>query len=225
MGFGNIILKAENIKKVFKEGSGNELTVLDDSSFSIFRGEAVACIGSSGCGKTTLLQICGLLDLPTAGKLYINGVETTSLNDKKRTIIRRNNIGFVYQMHNLFPEFSAIENVMMPAIIKGNKKSKKDAEFLLDRLGLLSKQNNMPSELSGGEKQRIAIARALINKPNLILADEPTGNLDDKNSRNVMDLLLQLIKEFNLTLFMVTHNNELSSLCDRILTIADKKVF
>ena len=224
MGISNIILKAENISKTFKEGSNNELVIFGDSSFSIEKGQAVACVGSSGCGKTTLLQMCGLLDLPTAGKIFINDVETTSLNEKKRTIVRRDNIGFVYQMHNLFPEFTALENVMMPAIIKKNKKSKKDAEFLLDRLGILSKKNSMPSELSGGEKQRVAIARALINKPNLILADEPTGNLDDNNSHNVMNLLLQLIKEFDLTIFMVTHNKDLSLMCDSILTINNKKV-
>ena len=126
-------------------------------------------------------------------------------------------------MHNLFPEFSAIENVLLPAIIN-KKKLKKEAEYLLDKLGLFDKRNNMPSELSGGEKQRVAIARALINKPSLILADEPTGNLDDKNSFNVMDLFLSLVKEFNISLFMVSHNKDLSKLCNRILTVKDKKI-
>ena len=185
--------------------------------------DKIGIIGSNGCGKTTLLQICGLLDCPSNGDLYINDINTTHLKDKEKTIIRRNNIGFVYQMHNLFPEFSAIENILLPAII--NKKNlKKEAELLLDKLGLFDKRNNMPSELSGGEKQRVAIARALINKPSLILADEPTGNLDDKNSFNVMDLFLNLVKEFNISLFMVSHNKDLSKLCNRILTIKDKKI-
>lgn len=222
MGISNIILKANNISKSFKEGS-NKVDVLLDSSFSISKGEMVSFIGPSGCGKTTLLQICGLLDCPSNGDLYINDINTTHLKDKEKTIIRRNNIGFVYQMHNLFPEFSAIENILLPAII--NKKNlKKEAELLLDKLGLFDKRNNMPSELSGGEKQRVAIARALINKPSLILADEPTGNLDDKNSFNVMDLFLNLVKEFNISLFMVSHNKDLSKLCNRILTIKDKKI-
>ena len=222
MGISNIILKANNISKSFKEGS-NKVDVLLGSSFSISKGEMVSFIGPSGCGKTTLLQICGLLDCPSNGGLYINDINTTHLKDKEKTIIRRNNIGFVYQMHNLFPEFSAIENVLLPAII--NKKNlKKEAELLLDKLGLFDKRNNMPSELSGGEKQRVAIARALINKPSLILADEPTGNLDDKNSFNVMDLFLNLVKEFNISLFMVSHNKDLSKLCNRILTIKDKKI-
>lgn len=222
MGISNIILKANNISKSFKEGS-NKVDVLLGSSFSISKGEMVSFIGPSGCGKTTLLQICGLLDCPSNGDLYINDIKTTHLKDKEKTIIRRNNIGFVYQMHNLFPEFSAIENVLLPAII--NKKNlKKEAELLLDKLGLFDKRNNMPSELSGGEKQRVAIARALINKPSLILADEPTGNLDDKNSFNVMDLFLNLVKEFDISLFMVSHNRDLSKLCDRILTVKDKKI-
>lgn len=222
MGISNIILKANNISKSFKEGS-NKVDVLLGSSFSISKGEMVSFIGPSGCGKTTLLQICGLLDCPSNGDLYINDINTTHLKDKEKTIIRRNNIGFVYQMHNLFPEFSAIENILLPAII--NKKNlKKEAELLLDKLGLFDKRNNMPSELSGGEKQRVAIARALINKPSLILADEPTGNLDDKNSFNVMDLFLNLVKEFNISLFMVSHNKDLSKLCNRILTIKDKKI-
>lgn len=222
MGISNIILKANNISKSFKEGS-NKVDILLDSSFSISKGEMVSFIGPSGCGKTTLLQICGLLDHPSNGDLYINDINTTNLKDKEKTIIRRNNIGFVYQMHNLFPEFSAIENVLLPAIIS-KKKAKNEAEYLLNKLGLFEKKNNMPSELSGGEKQRVAIARALINKPSLVLADEPTGNLDDKNSFNVMDLFLSLVKEFNISLFMVSHNKSLSEMCNRTLTIKDKKI-
>ena len=152
MGFGHIILKAENIGKIFREGSNNKVEVLKDSSFFIEKGQAVAFVGPSGCGKTTLLQICGLLDTPTSGKLFINDVETNLLSENKKTLLRRKNIGFVYQMHNLFPEFSALENVIIPTIIAGHK-DKKTAEELLDKLGLLDKKNNMPSELSGGEKQ------------------------------------------------------------------------
>ena len=175
MGIGNIVLDAVNISKTFKEGSNNSIEILKDSSFSVEKGQTVSFIGPSGCGKTTLLQICGLLDNPTSGLLFIDDVETTCLKDDKKTLVRRKNIGFVYQMHNLFPEFSALENVLLPVYINRAKNYREEAELLLDKLGLLDKKNNMPSELSGGEKQRVAIARAIITRPKIILADEPTG--------------------------------------------------
>lgn len=221
MGTSSIVLQAENITKKFKEGSINEICVIKDSSFCINAGEIISFIGQSGCGKTTLLQICGLLDLPTSGCIKINGINTTILKDKQRTNIRKKNIGFVYQSHNIFPEFSALENVIMPLLVNNisKKEAKKQAEEILDFLNLRDKVNNMPSELSGGEKQRVAIARAIINKPKLILADEPTGNLDEVNSRNVMNLFVELVKKYNLALFMVTHNVELSKNTDRIVGV------
>ena len=221
MGTSSIVLQAENITKKFKEGSINEICVIKDSSFYINAGEIISFIGQSGCGKTTLLQMCGLLDLPTSGCIKINGINTTILKDKQRTNIRKKNIGFVYQSHNIFPEFSALENVIMPLLINniGKKQATKQAEEILDFLNLKDKVNNMPSELSGGEKQRVAIARAVINKPKLILADEPTGNLDEKNAENVMNLFVELVKKYNLALFMVTHNVELTKNTDRIVGV------
>lgn len=221
MGTSSIVLQAENITKKFKEGSVNEICIIRDSSFCISAGEIISFIGQSGCGKTTLLQMCGLLDLPTSGCIKINGINTSILKDKQRTNIRKNNIGFVYQSHNIFPEFSALENVVMPLLVNNvsRKQAKKQAEEVLELLNLKDKINNMPAELSGGEKQRVAIARAVINKPKLILADEPTGNLDKKNAENVMNLFIELVKKYNLALFMVTHNVELTKNTNRIVGV------
>ncbi|MBO4956516.1 MAG: ABC transporter ATP-binding protein [Rickettsiales bacterium] len=226
MGTSSIVLEAENLTKKFKEGSENEICILQDSSFYINKGEIVSFVGQSGCGKTTLLQMCGLVDLPTNGHIKINGINTTILTDKKRTIIRRNNIGFVYQSHNIFPEFSALENVIMPLLINNisKKNATKKAEEILDFLGLKERINHMPAELSGGEKQRVAIARAIIHKPQLILADEPTGNLDETNSNNVMDLFINVVKQYNLSLLMVTHNINLTKHSDKVITIKDHKI-
>ncbi len=176
------ILEAKNIKKFFNEGS-NLLKILEDSSFKINKGKTMALVGPSGCGKSTLLQLCGLLDNVSEGDILINGISTKNLSEKKRTQIRKDNIGFVYQMHHLFSEFTALENVIIPLLIKkeNKQKAKQKAEELLIDLGLKERLKHMPSELSGGEKQRVAIARALANDPDIIIADEPTGNLDKTN--------------------------------------------
>ena len=226
MGSSSIVLEADNISKKFKEGSENEVLVIKDSSFFIKENEIVSFVGQSGCGKTTLLQICGLLDFPTSGCLKINNIDVSNINEKKRTLLRRNNIGFVYQTHNLLPEFSAIENIMMPLFVCGisKKEAIKQAEEILDILLLNDRKNHMPSELSGGEKQRVAIARAIITRPKLILADEPTGNLDENNSTNVMNLFINTVKKYNLSLLMVTHNLELTKKSDRIITIKNKVI-
>lgn len=226
MGTSSIVLEVKNLTKKFKEGSKNEVNVIEDSSFFIKKGEIVFFVGQSGCGKTTLLQMCGLLDLPTSGYIYVNNVNSTVLNDKKRTLLRKDNIGFVYQFHNIFPEFSAVENVMLPLLVHGESKSnaKKQAEEILELLTLKDKINSMPAELSGGEKQRVAIARAIITKPKLILADEPTGNLDEVNSRNVINLFVDIVKKYNLSLLMVSHNKDLMSNSDKIITIKDHKI-
>lgn len=219
------VLKLENISKVYKQNE-ESLEVIKDSSLSVFNQESVAFVGPSGCGKTTLLQICGLLDDATSGNIYINSQKINDLTDIEKTNIRKNNIGFVFQFHHLLPEFSVLENVMLPALInKSNKKeTKTKAINILNDLGLFSKINNRPYQLSGGEKQRVAIARAIINNPSIILADEPTGNLDPENSEIVFNLLLKVVKNYNSSLLMVSHNMELAKKLDRIITIKDKKI-
>lgn len=219
------VLRLENISKIYKQNE-ESLEVIKDSSLSVFNQESVAFIGPSGCGKTTLLQICGLLDDATSGNIYINSQKINDLTDIEKTNIRKNNIGFVFQFHHLLPEFSVLENVMLPALI--NKSNKKEttakAINILNDLGLFSKINNRPYQLSGGEKQRVAIARAIINNPSIILADEPTGNLDPENSEIVFNLLLKVVKNYNSSLLMVSHNMELAKKLDRIITIKDKKI-
>lgn len=219
------ILEAKNIEKFFNEGS-NPLKVIEDSSFIVNRGETIAIVGASGCGKSTLLQLCGLLDNLTNGDILINGISTKSLNENERTKIRKNNIGFVYQMHHLFSEFTALENVIIPLLMrKENKKEAKvKAKELLIDLGLENRINHLPAELSGGEKQRVAIARALITNPSIILADEPTGNLDDENSEKIMNLLLKEIKDFNSSLLMVTHNIDIAKKLDNIITLSNHRI-
>lgn len=219
------VLRLENISKIYKQNE-ESLEVIKDSSLSVFNQESVAFIGPSGCGKTTLLQICGLLDDATSGNIYINSQKINDLTDIEKTNIRKNSIGFVFQFHHLLPEFSVLENVMLPALInKSNKKeTKAKAVNILNDLGLFSKINNRPYQLSGGEKQRVAIARAIINNPSIILADEPTGNLDPENSEIVFNLLLKVVKNYNSSLLMVSHNMELAKKLDRIITIKDKKI-
>jgi len=220
------VLKLENISKTYKQ-SGSDLDVIEDSSLSVFGCETVAFVGPSGCGKTTLLQLCGLLDDPTDGVIYVNGCNVAQLSDLEKTNIRRNDIGFIFQFHHLLPEFSVIENVMLPALV--NQKSdrrtiRKKAIDILDSLGLETKINNSPAQLSGGERQRVAIARAVINSPSIILADEPTGNLDPENSEIVFDLLLRVVEDCNSSLLMVTHNIDLAKKLGRIITIKDRKI-
>ena len=212
------------LKKIRKSYEGIE--VLKNINLKIEKGEIVSILGPSGCGKTTLLQICGLLDDTTSGNIYINSQKINDLTDIEKTNIRKNNIGFVFQFHHLLPEFSVLENVMLPALInKSNKKeTKTKAINILNDLGLFSKINNRPYQLSGGEKQRVAIARAIINNPSIILADEPTGNLDPENSEIVFNLLLKVVKTYNSSLLMVSHNMELAKKLDRIITIKDKKI-
>lgn len=226
MGVRSLVLKVENVTKTYKRYKNQELLIFENSSFKVFRGEAVAVVGTSGCGKTTLLQVCGLLDDINGGQISVNSIMASNLPKKDKTKIRRENIGFIYQMHHLLAEFNALENVMLPLLVSNIKKkiAKENAVELLEILGLYDKINCMPSELSGGEKQRVAIARAIVNRPPLILADEPTGNLDSENSEKIVDLLLGLTHEFNLGLLMVTHDLTIAKKTDKILTIKDKKI-
>ena len=220
------VLRLENITKSYKQNEGF-LEIIRDSSLFVKQSETVSFVGPSGCGKTTLLQICGLLDTPTSGDVFINNQKIGDMTDFEKTNIRKNNIGFIFQFHHLLPEFSIIENVMLPALVKNNTNKKiiiQRAKDILDDLGLASKINNRPHQLSGGERQRVAIARAIINNPSIILADEPTGNLDPENSEIVFNLLLNIVHNYNSSLLMVTHNIELAKKLDRAITIKDKKI-
>lgn len=226
MESSTVVLEAKNISKIYKEGSNNDLVILEDSSFFINRGEVVSFVGPSGSGKSTLLQICGLLDKPTSGDVIINGISTFSLSDNKITELRKFNLGFVYQSHHLFPEFTAVENVMIPLLIRGIKKNEafEKASELLQELGLGNRILHKPSALSGGEKQRVAIARALITNSSIILADEPTGNLDKENSFKILDILVKSVKIHNSSLLIVTHDLDLTKYSDQIITIKDRKI-
>ena len=214
----NCILEAQNIRKSY-----GELEVLKGVNLTIGKGEIVSIVGASGAGKTTLLQILGTLESPDSGQLIIKGINTTSLSDKNLSRFRNENIGFVFQFHQLLPEFTAIENICLPAYIKGTSKkvAEKKATELLKLLNLNNRGSHKPSQLSGGEQQRIAVARALINEPSIIFADEPSGNLDSKSSKELHQLFLTLRNELDSTFVIVTHNEELASMTDRKLTIID----
>lgn len=226
MNTNDKVLILENISKSYKQNEGY-LEIIKDSSLFVRSKETVAFVGPSGSGKTTLLQICGLLDTPTSGEIYINNQNIKNLTDIQKTIIRRDNIGFVFQFHHLLPEFSVLENVILSGLVKATEKKKnieERAKIILNDLGLSSKINNRPYQLSGGERQRVAIARAIINNPSIILADEPTGNLDPENADVVFNLLLKIVHDYNSSLLMVTHNIDLAKKLDRMITIKDKKI-
>lgn len=218
------MIQAKNIHKYY-----NDLHVLKGVDIHIEKSEIVSIVGASGAGKTTLLQILGSLDRASTTEgfeLNINNTNISSLNDKALAKFRNENIGFIFQFHQLLPEFTALENVCLPAFIKGTKKAdaEKRAKELLDFLGLSHRYNHKPSELSGGEQQRVAVARALINNPDLIFADEPSGNLDSESAENLHHLFFKLRDEFGQTFVIVTHNTELADMADRKLTMVDGKI-
>jgi lipoprotein-releasing system ATP-binding protein len=216
------VLYCAKIERRFHDAE-RELHVLRGADLAIWPGQSVALIAPSGSGKSTLLQIAGLLEKPDAGEVYINARGTVDLDDEARTRLRRLSIGFIYQSHHLLPEFTALENVMLPQLIRGLSKaeaSKRGTE-LLSYLGLAERLTHRPSELSGGEQQRVAIARAVANGPGLLLADEPTGNLDPKTSGHVFETLMTLVRVSGLAAIVATHNLELASRMDRRVTIAD----
>jgi lipoprotein-releasing system ATP-binding protein len=212
------MIKAQNIHKRF-----TNVEVLKGINLTIAKGEVVSIVGASGAGKSTLLQIVGTLEKPDSGIIQINDIELQRLGDRALSKFRNQHIGFVFQFHHLLPEFTALENVCMPAFIAGTEKSKAEnrAKELLDFLGLGHRIAHKPGALSGGEQQRVAIARALINKPSVLLADEPTGNLDSDNSTEIHKLFFKLRDEFEQTLLIVTHNQQLAEMADRTLTLKD----
>ena len=216
----DVLLKVAGLEKSFSQG-GKALTIFKNLDMKVEAGELVALVGQSGTGKSTLLQIAGLLDKPSAGSVIIGGKNTSKLNEKQRTAMRSADIGFVYQFHHLLPEFSALENVAMVQIIAGVNinKAKDKAEGIIKSLGLGKRLTHRPSTLSGGEQQRVAIARALANDPKLLLADEPTGNLDPGTSGEVFDILLEQVRERNIGALIATHNIELADQMDRALEL------
>jgi len=218
----NTTLTLKNVCKTFWQGN-EQLDVLKNVNLDIKPKEIVALIGPSGSGKSTLLQIAGLLDEPTSGEVYISGDLCTGNSDNMRTALRRDYLGFVYQYHNLLPDFDAAENVILPQLIAGvkPKEAREKALWLLNRLGLGERAKHRPAELSGGEQQRVAIARALANTPKLLLADEPTGNLDPNTSDNVFLTLLEVVKETGLSALIATHNIDLAHKMDREVTLKD----
>lgn len=215
------MLKAENISKSY-----GKLKVLDNVDFYVEGPKIVSIVGKSGSGKSTLLHTIGTLDKADAGKLYIKGDDISTYSEKQLAAFRNQHIGFIFQFHHLLEEFDAVENVMIPALIKGESKAKakKEAERLLDYLGLKERLSHKPSQLSGGEQQRVAVARALINKPSIIFADEPTGNLDAANSAETHQLFVKLKQDFNQTFIIVTHNLELADLSDEVYLMDNGKL-
>lgn len=216
----NVLLKTSGLQRVYRQG-GESLTILHDVDIEIRAGEIVALVGPSGSGKSTLLQMAGLLDRPTSGTITIAGQDAVTNDDERRTALRRQYLGFVYQFHYLLPEFTALENVVIPQMIAGKKKSEAEerAVELLTHLKLDHRLSHRPARLSGGEQQRVAIARALANGPKLLLADEPTGNLDPETSNGVFDMLTDLVRSTGVGALIATHNMDLAERMDRILEL------
>lgn len=214
------LLEVKSVSKIYGKGN-NAVHALKDIKFSVDKGEYIAIVGESGSGKSTLLNIIGALDTPTEGKVIINNKDLFSMKDSELTVFRRRNIGFVFQGFNLIPELTVEQNIIFPVLLDYKKPDKKYLEELLNILGLQERKNHLPSELSGGQQQRVAIGRALITKPALILADEPTGNLDSKNSSEVISLLKESSQKYEQTIIMITHSRSIAQTADRVLRVSD----
>lgn len=217
------ILKVEHLTKTY--GKGDTLVkAIDDISFSVEKGQFVAIIGSSGSGKSTLLHILGGVDKPTSGKVYVDGEDVFKLNETNLAIFRRRQVGLIYQFYNLIPILNVKENIVLPILLDGKKPNEEYLDELIDILGLKMRINHLPNQLSGGEQQRVSIGRALMNRPAILLADEPTGNLDSKNSKEIIELLKLSNKKYKQTIIMITHDQSLALHADRIITIKDGKI-
>lgn len=214
------ILKVQNLCKTYGTGE-NSVKALKNVSFTMQKGEFATVVGESGSGKTTLLNCIGGLDNPTFGKIYLNGEDIFNMKEKELTVFRRRNIGFIFQSFQLIPELTVEQNIIFPLLLDYRKPNQKAVDEILDILGLLDRRHHLPSQLSGGQQQRTAIGRALITKPTVILADEPTGNLDSKSSRDVMDLLVRASHHYKQTILMITHNINLTSYADRVFQVTD----
>lgn len=217
------ILKVENLTKTY--GSGENLVhAVDDVSFSVEKGEFVAIVGASDSGKSTLLHLIGGVDRPTSGKIFVDGNDISKMNDDKLAVFRRRQVGIVYQFYNLIPILTVEENITLPCDLDGRGVDRERLEMILDSFGLRARRKHLPNQLSGGQQQRTSIARALINNPSLVLADEPTGNLDSKSSEEVMSMLKMCNQSYGQTVIMITHNLDIAKQADRIITISDGKI-
>ncbi|BFL47410.1 ABC transporter ATP-binding protein [Lactonifactor longoviformis] len=214
------ILRTQNLCKVYGKGD-TQVKALQDVSFTVEKGEFTAVVGESGSGKSTLLNCIGGLDTPTSGHIYLNGEDLYSMKETKRTVFRRRHIGFIFQSFHLISELNVEQNIIFPLLLDNKKPNREQTDEILEVLGLTDRRTHLPSQLSGGQQQRVAIGRALIAKPMLVLADEPTGNLDSKNSQDVMDLLCKASRHYQQTVLMITHNINLTSSVDRVLRVTD----
>ena len=217
------ILRVEHLSKVYGKGE-NEVRALDDVSFSIEKGQFVAIIGPSGSGKSTLLHILGGVDRPTAGKVFLEGQDIFAQNENQLAIFRRRQVGLIYQFYNLIPVLNVTENITLPVLMDGRKVNQKHLDDLLTTLALKGRENHLPNQLSGGQQQRVSIGRALMNAPAVVLADEPTGNLDSKNSQEIVDLLKVSNEKYGQTLIIITHDENIALQADRIIAIEDGRI-
>lgn len=217
------LLRIENLCKTYGKGE-NEVKALDNVSFTVPKGQMAAVVGPSGSGKSTLLHILGGVDRPTSGKVFLDGQDVFAQNSKNLAIFRRRQVGLIYQFYNLIPVLNAEENITLPVIMDGRKPDSEQLERLLEMLGIKERRLHLPSQLSGGQQQRVSIGRALFTSPGVILADEPTGNLDSKSSAEIIELLRKSNRELNQTMLIITHDENIALKCDRIITISDGKI-
>ena len=217
------LLKVEDLCKVYGKGE-NEVRAVDGVSFSVPRGQMVAIVGASGSGKSTLLHMIGAVDRPTSGKIYLDGQDIFQQNNRELAIFRRRQVGLIYQFYNLIPVLTAEENITLPMMMDGRKPDKEHLEKIIDMLGLKERRDHLPSQMSGGQQQRVSIGRALFTSPQVILADEPTGNLDSKNSAEIMELFRRSNRELKQTILIITHDENIAEQCDRIIVLSDGRI-